>query len=81
MATAVISLNSICAGGGHVHLNLQVNGGQTRVLQFDADEIRRNFTLEEIETAAIVLARFHCMGMTRAEARNALQAGVTVTTA
>lgn len=80
MATATITLQSICAGGGHVTLGVQVNGGQVRQFHFDSDEIREQIGVERLRDALLVLVRLHCMGMTRAQVRNELQAGIDVVT-
>lgn len=80
MATATITLQSVCDGGGHVTLAVQVNGGQVRQFPYDSDELREQIGVDRIREAVLVLVRLHCMGMTRQQARNALQAGINIST-
>jgi hypothetical protein len=79
MTTLVISDVDVCAGGGHLHGNGSLNGGALRAFQIDVDDLRANPSAEDVLTALRVILKMHCMGMTRVQARNSLQAGITVT--
>lgn len=61
MATGTIVLNSICAGTGHVALDVTI-GGTTRTFNYSSDEIRVALTLADMRDAALTLAKFHCGG-------------------
>lgn len=78
MATISIAVTGICAGGGHVSATVQLNAGQARPVMWDADDLRGSPTQEEMRDAVRTILRAHLMGMTRAQARAALEAGITV---
>lgn len=80
MATIAVTA-TICGGGGHVHASARVNGGAPRTGEWDTDDLRGTPSAEEVEIAVRTMLRLHCMGMTRVQARNALLAGITITTA
>ncbi len=80
MASATISLLSACAGGEHVNVRLTV-GANNFDFSFAIDQLRDAITAEERQLVTSVMARFHCQGMTKAEAKTELQAGIQVTTA
>lgn len=80
MAISVtISLDSICGGGTHANLSISVDGQQARVRDFNTDDLRGALTNDEKETLVSLLVRAKISGMTRAQARNTLQSGFTVT--
>lgn len=68
-----------CAGGEHVAITVQKDGGAIRTFLYTATDLLDQLTDEQLETAALVVLRMHCQGMTRLQARNELQAGFTVT--
>lgn len=79
MATANILLQNACAGGNHITLQLTI-GANTFNYQFLADDLIVALSDEDRQRATLAMAKFHCRGMTRAEARTALMSGITVTT-
>ena len=80
MATATISLQSVCAGGGHAVLRLTV-GAQTFDYSYNMDDLREPITAEQRKEAVSVITRFHCGGMTKAQAATELQSpGISVVT-
>lgn len=79
MATVQVSLNQICAGGGHVHFNFAVNGGSPRSLILDTDDILAPIAEDDIKSAALVILKLRMRGKTRQQARSDLEAGFTVT--
>ena len=81
MATITISNASVCSGGGHVAATAQLNALPARVVHWLADELRATPSADELRDAAAVMIRAHLMGMTRAQARTVLEAGLTITVA
>lgn len=79
MATVAISFASACAGGGHLGLGVQVNAGAVQVVPYTVDEILTAEPSDLIHDFVLGVLRLHCAGMTRAQARAAIQAGFTVT--
>lgn len=81
MASATITLQSVCAGGDHIVLRLTI-GAQNFDFPFGVDELRQAISAEERKEAVSVITRFHCGGMTKAQAKAELQSpGIAVTTA
>lgn len=81
MATITYNRRAVCAGGCHVTMDVTFNGGGTRSIVFDLDNIRRplsSFTEEEISTALLLVAKAHIAGMTRAQAAVAFPANADV---
>lgn len=80
MATAAITLQSVCAGGDHVKLRLTV-GAQSFDFNYDVDELREPITAEQRRDAVSIITRFHCGGMTKAKAKTELTSpGISVVT-
>lgn len=80
MAISVtISLDSACAGGGHVTLSVVVDGGASIKRAFDGDELRGDLTNQDKEDLVRLLTKAKLAGLTRIQARNTLQTGFTVT--
>lgn len=79
MSVADINLQEICGGGNHITLRLTV-GAQTFDFPYMTDEVLGPIDQDMRRTFVLVASRFHCLGMTNAEARAAMQAGITVTT-
>lgn len=79
MATVTITLDSVCSGQGHVHLDTQVNAGAVTEYMFHIDELLTGFTEEERRDVLRGILKLHAIGKTRAQMRTALQNGLTVT--
>lgn len=82
MATVAYALGATCSGGGHAHVDVSVNGMAPMRFTYTVDELRAplsDLAQEERERVALVIAKLHLAGLTRAQARIALQAGFTVT--
>jgi ABC-type transporter Mla maintaining outer membrane lipid asymmetry ATPase subunit MlaF len=82
MATLGYQFVSNCAGGGHTTIAVSFNGGASQNIVYSTENVRAplsELTQEEREAAALVILKLHCAGMTRAQMKAALQAGVTVT--
>lgn len=78
MAIIGISLSSVCTGGNHVNISVNFDGN-SQVIQYTADDIIAVSPSELIHDFVLGVLRLHCKGMTRAQARSAIQTGFTVT--
>lgn len=83
MATLTYSNPAICSGGGHVSIDVALNGNAVLSATYEVDELRAPLSdLDEAEREALALAilKLHFAGKTRAQMRAEFQAGpVTVT--
>lgn len=77
MASLTLQLTQICAGGNHLHF--EVIGAKTRSIDITLSDVSDPITDDELEAWAKVTARLVKIGKTAAQARTALQSGVTVT--
>lgn len=73
----VLTLESVCSGGGHATIGIAVDGGAKKLTTFDIDDIRG--PVEDRDTLIANIIRLSVTGLTRAQARTKLQTGVTVT--
>ena len=78
MTDITITLDNVCAGGTHARLKASVNGGAERAFVVDVDDLKAEPDEQDIIKALLTLLRLSQRGKTRAQARSALQAGVTV---
>jgi hypothetical protein len=76
--TTITITSTVCAGGGHVHVNWRLNSGQVREVVYDTDDLRGTPSREETEQALRTILRGHLMGLTRPQARTLLEAGITI---
>lgn len=80
MAAATITLQSVCAGGDHVVVRLTV-GAQNFDFAYTISDLNNAITPEERQLATSIIARFHCGGMTKAQAKTELTSpGISVVT-
>jgi len=80
MATATISLQSVCSGGEHCVVRLTV-GAQNFDFSYPISELNNAITPEERRLATSIITRFHCGGMTKVQAKAELQSpGIAVST-
>jgi hypothetical protein len=79
MASATITGVHVCGGGEHVVLRLTV-GAQNFDFSYEMDELIGGIPPDDRRLATLVIAKFHCTGMTKAQARTALAGGVDVET-
>lgn len=82
MASISYTFSHACAGGGHVELDISLNGGAARHVVYTIDDIRTPLsalTVEERENLALLILKVRLAGLTRAQARAVVEAGVTVT--
>lgn len=74
------SAGEICAGGGHAHITITVDGGAAQRFMFEPDDIRSALSDPDERKALLrAILKLHFAGATRAQVRAALLAGVTVT--
>jgi hypothetical protein len=81
MTTATITLVSICAGGDHVAFDGSIAGGPSIRGNYTVDELREALTADTGRDLLRLLVQLHCRGMTKNQTRNAVTAGITITTA
>lgn len=79
MAEATITGVAVCAGGEHVTLRLTV-GANNFDFRYDMEELVGGIGADDRRQAVLTIAKFHCTGMTKAQARTALAGGVDVVT-
>lgn len=72
-----LSFEGVCANGGHVDIGVVVDGGQKKITRFDVDDIRGPVDDREAFIANVI--RLSLTGLTRAQARTKLQAGLSIT--
>jgi len=77
MASVTITLTNICAGGHHLTFN--VTGDRTAIVASSLDNLLDSISEEEVEVFVKLIARMVKLGRTNVQARNVLQAGVTIT--
>lgn len=75
MATLTYQVTSVCSGGNHY--TLQISGDVTATRLIERDDLR--IDPAERESLAMDILRLRLRGLTPAQIRTALQAGVTVT--
>ena len=74
-----------CAGGGHIVLDVSLDGGASRRVPYTTDDVRAPLsalTREEQESLALMILKVHFAGKTRAQITTEFQSGggtVTVT--
>lgn len=83
MPTITYSNPVRCQGGGHVTVDVTVNGGASRRVAYTVDEIRAplaELSHEDRETLALLILKLHFAGRTRGQMVTEFQSGpVTVT--
>jgi hypothetical protein len=77
MATETTTLTSICSGANH--LTFTLTGAKAATVVLELGELTGPITDDDIATFCKVIARLCRSDKTAAQARTALQAGITVT--
>ena len=77
MSAVTVTLTSICAGGGH--LTFTVTGDASLTKTIDLSELTDALDPRDAQGFLEVIVKMAKNGRTLAQARNLLQAGVTVT--
>ena len=76
--TVFFQRDSLCAGTGHIGINVTVNASPTFTRTYEVDELLSPITEDEKDAAIKVVLRMHFKGITKAAANAALIAGVTL---
>jgi hypothetical protein len=79
VATIQFTFVSVCAGGDHLRVNVNVDGTALNNLALNADEVLTQIVADEAPRLATDILRIRMKGKTRAQARADLQAGFTIT--
>lgn len=80
MASATITLLNVCSGGEHVNVRLAV-GAQNFDFSFPISDLIVPISAEERQIVTSVITRFHCQGLTKAQAKTELTSpGISVVT-
>ena len=77
MSTVTVRLTNICTGGNH--LTFTVTGDAERTQTLDLSVLTEPVSEHEVEAVLKLICKLAKKGRTNAQARNLLQAGVTVT--
>lgn len=77
MATLTVTLTSICAGGNHI--TFDVTGDRTATLLMELNDLSVPLDMEDAESFIRIIVKMARAGRTLNQARNLLEAGVTVT--
>jgi hypothetical protein len=80
MATVVLTLESVCAGGGHANISVTVNGVARGTFAVLADDVLSPLADEDVPIVLAALLKLGMIGRTKAQMRGVLQAGYQVTT-
>ena len=79
MATVLLTIESVCAGGGHANINVKVNGNDKGTFGLYADDVLAPLPDAEVQSVLAALIKLRMIGRTKAQVRSDLQAGLTVT--
>lgn len=79
MAEATITGIAVCGGGEHVTLRLTV-GANNFDFTYETAELIGGISADDRRQATLIMAKFHCIGMNKSQARTALAGGVDVVT-
>lgn len=78
MTTIAIRATASCAGGEHVTVQASLDGGPPRQVVYGVAEMMEPLTEVDIATTVLPLIRLHARGLTRAQLRNDLLAGLSI---
>lgn len=79
MATVLLELESICAGGDHAIVSAKVGNQPKKDYPVSVDQVFAPWTAEDERCAAFYLVKLYAIGKTKVQVRNGLDAVVTVT--
>lgn len=74
-----ITFEGASPSGAKVSIGIVVNNGNKRVYVFEVDELRQSVSAAEAEDFARMVVKAAITGLTRVQARNKIQPGLTVT--
>lgn len=78
MTTVHIRATASCSGGEHVTIVADLDGGPPQQTMFSVGDMMQPLTAEDVAATVLPLIRLHARGLTRAQLRNDLLAGLTV---
>ena len=78
MATITVTLTQSCPANNHVAL--AISGDRTGTIRTSIEDMFDSLNIEDVESFISVMLRLHSSGKTRAQMRNALITGITMTT-
>jgi hypothetical protein len=81
MATIAVTLDTLCTGNTHAHVDLNVDSGALLIgdVLINRNSVMTPITAEEVPDLLTSMLRVKFRGMTAVQVRNALQAGFTMT--
>jgi hypothetical protein len=79
MATVTVSMDHLCTGNNHAHVDVNFDGTQLADVLLSRAEVMVPLTQAEATEILTYLVRIHCRGMNATQVRNALQAGWSMT--
>lgn len=74
-----ITFEGASPSGAKVSIGVTVNSGTKRIYVFEVDELRQSVSAAEAEDFARMMVKAAISGLTRVQARNKIQPGLTVT--
>ena len=79
MTTIHIKAQGSCSpGGDHIHIQADLDGGPPQVAVFTVADMMEPLTADDVAATVLPLIRLHARGLTRAQLRSDLMAGLTV---
>ena len=78
MTTVHIRATASCSGGEHVTIVADLDGGPPQQTIFSVSDMMKTLTAEDVAATVLPLIQLHARGLTRAQLRNDLLAGLTV---
>lgn len=82
MATITYTFVSRCTGGGHVAMDVSLNGGAANRVVYETDDLRAplsDLTSEQKTELTLAILKIHLAGKTRAQIVTEFGSPVTVT--
>lgn len=83
MPTLTYTFVDRCEGGGHIMLDVSVNGAAARRVVYTTDEVRAplsELSQDERETLALLIIKVHFAGKNRAQIVSEFQSGPVAVT-
>ena len=78
MSSVALISSVVCGGGSHATSNMEINGGVAQQISHNIDQSIVSPKFDEISQAVNILLQIHMQGMTRAQARTAMENGITI---
>ena len=76
MTTSItVTLDGVCAGANHAHLSVSVQGGASKQVTVEIDEVLGGLDWSDAREQLLTVLRLHFRGRTKAQANAEMQAG------